>query len=90
MRGVDRDAKRRVFVFDRAFDMVVGPSGVAADVELEHAQRIGRRLGNLFEARIADRAEHMRDAKLGRCPDHGFGAVRVEAFQRTNRAEHDG
>ena len=90
MRGVDRDAKRRVFVFDRAFDVVVGPSGVATDVELEHAQRVGRRLGNLFEARIAHRAEHVRDAKLGRRPGHRFGAARIKAFQRTNRAEHDG
>ena len=39
--------------------MIVDPGRVAAHIELEHAQRIGRRLGDAFEAGIADRTQHM-------------------------------
>jgi hypothetical protein len=54
MGGVDGNAKRCVIVFHRAFDMIVGPVGVTAHIELKHAQRIRRRLGDLFEPRLAD------------------------------------
>ncbi len=76
-------------MLDRAFDMIVGPGRVAAHIELEHAQRIGRGLRDRFEAGIANRAEHMRDAEFSRRLDHRLGAAGVKAFQRADRAEHD-
>ena len=44
--------------------MRVDPGLIAADIELEHPQRRRRRLRYLFEAGLADRAQHMRDAEL--------------------------
>ena len=66
--GIDREAEHRVLVRDRALDMIVDPGLVATDIELKHAQRIGRRPGDLFEAGIANRAQHVGDAEFARRP----------------------
>src|ERR1051325_7606204 len=63
-RGVDREAERRVTLGDGARDVVVDPGGVAAYIELEEEQRGGRGLGDLLEAGLAHRAQHMADAEL--------------------------
>ena len=75
MRGVDGEAERRVAVRDRALDMVVDPGVVAAHIELEDAQRIGRRLRHLLEPGIADRAQHVGDAELARRRARPIGAA---------------
>ncbi len=64
MGGVDGEAKRGIAVLDRALDVIVGPGGVAAHIELEHAQAVGRGLGDVFEAGVADRAQHMGDSRI--------------------------
>jgi hypothetical protein len=89
MGGVDGEAERGVAVRDRALDMIVDPGFVAAHIELEDAQRIGRRLGDVFEAGIADRTQHVGAAEFGRRPDHRLGAERMKAFQRADRTQHD-
>ena len=89
MGGIDGQTERRVFVGDGARDIIVDPGGVAAHVELKHAQRVGRRLGDAFQAGIAHRREHVGDAELGRRLDHRRGALGMKAFQRADRAQHD-
>ena len=87
VRGVDREGERRIAVLDRALDMVVHPVGVAAHVKLIEAQRIGRDPGELFEPRIADRAQHMSDAELPGGAHDRRRARRMEAFERADRRE---
>ncbi len=89
MGGIDSNEKRRIAVGDRPRDVIVGPGRVAAHIELEHAQRIGRGLGHRFEAGIAHRAQHMGDAEFARRLDHRLGAAGMKAFQRAYRTEHD-
>ena len=89
MGGIDGETERGVPVGDGARDMIVDPGRVAAHIELEHAQRVGRRLGHAFEAGIADRAQHMGDAEFAGRLDHRRGALGMKAFQRADRAEHD-
>ena len=52
--GIDGKTERSVAVHHRALDIIVDPRFVAAHIELEHAQRIGRGLGHRLEAGIAD------------------------------------
>ncbi len=89
MRGIDGNAESRVAVRHRALDIIVDPRLVAAHIELEHARRVRRGLGDPFETGVADRAEHVRDAEFGRRLDHRLGAAGVKALQRPDRAQHD-
>src|SRR6202011_5161404 len=52
MRGVDGQAERGIFVGHRATDTVLDKGVVAADIELVDAQRVRRRLGDFFPARL--------------------------------------
>ena len=89
MRGIDGEAERRVAVGDRARDVIVGPGRVAADIELEHAQAVGRGLRDIFEARVANRTQHMGDAEFGCAASrHRRGAAGMEALQRADRRQH--
>ena len=87
VRGVDRQREARVAVLDGALDVIVDPVGVAAHIELVEPQRVGRDLGKLFEARVADRAQHVADAELLGGLDHRGGARRMEALERADRRE---
>src|SRR5262249_22210504 len=69
-RGIHRDAERRVAVGDRAGHMIVNPGLVAAHIELEYPSCAWRGFSNLLKARVADRTEHMGDAKLVRGAYH--------------------
>ena len=89
MGGVDGETEHAVLVGDGAGHMVVDPGRIAAHIELEHAQRVGRRLGDPFEAGIADRAQHMGAAEFAGRLDHGCCALGVKTFQRADRAQHD-
>src|SRR5262249_9435971 len=85
MGGVDGQAERGIAVRDRALDVIVDPGFVAAHVELEEAQRIGRRGREIFEPGIADRAEHVGGAERVDGAYHRFGAGGVEALARADR-----
>ena len=87
MRGVDGQAERRVFVGDGARDEIIDPGGIAAHIELEDAQGIGRGLGDAFETRIAHRRQHVGDAEFRRRLGDGRGAFGMEAFQRADRTQ---
>ena len=51
--SIDREAEGGVAVRERARDMIIHPSGIAAHIELIEAQRIGRCFGEILQARIA-------------------------------------
>jgi hypothetical protein len=61
-RDVHGEAKGAVAVGERAAHVVVHPGVVAAHVELEDAQRVGRG-GGFLQAGLADRGEHLRHAE---------------------------
>ena len=88
MRGVDREAERAVTVLDRALDMVFDEVLVAADIELEDAQRIRRRLRDPLEPRLGDRRDHVRDAEFAGGADDLRRRARMEAFERADRRQH--
>ena len=69
--------------------MRVDPGLIAADIELKHAQRRRRRLRYRFEAGLADRAQHMRDAEFMRRLHDGCAAARIKRLQGADRTEHD-
>ena len=71
MRGVDRQAERSIAIVDRAADSVFDKGVVAADIELENAQRIGRGLGGGLKPRLGHRTQHVRGAKLPRATRDG-------------------
>src|ERR1700733_966079 len=81
MGGVGGEAERGRAALDRALDVIVGPGRVAAHIELKHSQRIGRGVRDPFEARIANRAQHMSDAEFGRRLDHRLGTAGMKTFQ---------
>ena len=89
MGGVDGETEDAVLVGDGAGDMIVDPGRVAAHIELEHPKRVGRCLSHAFEARVADRAQHMGDAEFAGRLDHWRGALGMEAFQGADWAQHD-
>jgi len=67
------ECERGIAVRDGARDMVVDPGLVAADIELVEPQRVGRGLGEVLEAWIADRAEHVPGSEFASPAHHGFG-----------------
>jgi hypothetical protein len=85
--GVHRETERRIPVVAGALDVVVDPRVVAAHVELEDAEVVGR-LGHGFEPWIAHRAQHLRDAELRRGLGRRGAAARVEALDRSDGREH--
>jgi hypothetical protein len=87
--GVDGEAEHGVGLGHRALDMGVDPGLIAADVELKHAQRRRRRLRYRFEAGLADRTQHVRDAELMRRPHDRRAAARIKRLQGADRTEHD-
>ena len=89
-RGIDRQAEPRIAMSSGTGDMVVNPGIVAAHIELEDAQRIGRSRRDLLQARLAHRAQHVGDAELARrSRDRGRRAA-MEAFERADRRQHNG
>ena len=71
----------------RALDVVVDPGVVAADIELEDAEVVGGGGGGL-ESRIADGAQHMRYAELGRGLGGGGAAAGIEALDGADGRQH--
>ena len=55
VRGVDREAERGIAVLDGALDVIVDEGVVAANVQLEDAQCIGRGFRNFLEPGLGDR-----------------------------------
>jgi hypothetical protein len=87
--GVHGQAERGVAVVLRALHVLVHPRVVAANVELEDAEVIGRG-GDRLEARIADRAQHLRHVELGGRLRGGGAAARLEGLHRADGRDHDG
>jgi hypothetical protein len=54
--GVDRKAERIIAVVDGAADMVIDPTGIATDVELEDFEAIARGYCGFFPYRDARRS----------------------------------
>ena len=89
MGSVDGQTEDSVAVANGALDVIVDPGRVAADIKLIETQRIGCRCGEVLEPGIADRAEHVRGTERVRRAHHRQGTGRMEAFQRSDRGEHD-
>ena len=88
MRGVDGQAERGVAVRDRAADAVLDKGVVAADIELIHAQRVGRGLGDLLQAGLGHRAQHMGGAERARAARDAGGGAGIEDLERADRRHH--
>src|SRR6202000_2649642 len=78
MGGVDGQAERAIAVLDRAADAVLDEGVIAAHVELIHPQRVRCGFGDLFQARLRDRAQHMRGAERARGPGNAGARTRIE------------
>ena len=85
--GVHGDAEPRVAVGDGAPHVIVHEAVVAADVELEDAEVVGR-LGDGLQPGVADGGQHLRHAELRGGLRRGGAAARREALDRADRREH--
>ena len=89
MGGVDRQAERGIAAGDGAADAILDKGVVAADIELIDAQRVGRGLGDLLQAGLGDRTQHMGGAEpADAAGDAGGGAGGIEDFERADRRHH--
>src|SRR5712692_3743575 len=76
--GVDGQAEGRVALVDRAADVMVDPGRIAAHIELEDPEPVGRGLGGLVETRLGDRGEDHAVAEIPRRRGDGGAAARLE------------
>ena len=62
---------------------------VAANVELKHAQGVGRGLGGLLQPRLGHRAQHVGGAERTGTARDGRTRSGIEHLQRADRRQHD-
>ena len=70
--------------------MIVDIGIVAECVELEEAQRVGRRVGNSLQARVANRTRHVGDPKFPRSANDAGTAGWIKIVDPADWGEHDG
>ena len=89
MGGVDRQAERGISVRDGTADAILYEGVAAAHIELKHAQRVRRGLGDFLKARFGHRTQHMGGAEAaGSARDAGAG-IRIEHLERADWRQHD-